>query len=191
MRLFIGIPLDSSVVMELAALADQLKAPNDGLRWSAEAGWHITLQFLGKATPEQYGCVTSALRRVRHTPFNIELDSPGFFERAGVFFAGVRVSPELTELQEGVVKATGPCGFVPEDRPYHPHVTLAREKGGLWAMRQLESRVPADVRFSSFRVTEFLLYESVPGPEGSRYEVRERYELATVEQVVNSGGDAL
>ncbi len=43
MRLFIGIPLAAEVVKELAALTARLKSPQDGLRWSAEAGWHITL----------------------------------------------------------------------------------------------------------------------------------------------------
>ena len=45
MRLFIGIPLSAAVVRELAALTAGLKSADDGLRWSAEAGWHITLQF--------------------------------------------------------------------------------------------------------------------------------------------------
>lgn len=181
MRLFIGIPLHPSVVGELAALTDRLKSPNDGLRWSAAAGWHITLQFLGQTTPEQFGCVTTALRQIRHAPFEVRLDPPGCFDRAGVFFAGVRLSPHLTDLQERVLAATRPCGFVPEDRPYHPHITLAREKGGHGALRKLKGRIPAEVQFSSFRAKQFLLYQSFPGPGGSRYEVRDRFELAAID----------
>ena len=177
MRLFIGIPLDATVVAELADLAEQLKAPGDGLRWSAPVGWHITLQFLGATKPEQYACVVAGLRRIRHAPFAIQLDPPGFFDRAGVFFAGVQISPDLIALQQKVIAATTPCGFVPEDRPYHPHITLARKKGQSSALRQLKSRVPAEVRFSAFTAREFLLYESFPGPAGSRYEVRERLAL--------------
>lgn len=180
MRLFIGIPLDPSAAGELAVLTGRLKSTNDGLRWSAEAGWHITLQFLGRTTAEQYGCVTAVLRQIRHAAFEVQLDPPGFFDRAGVFFVGVRLSPPLTTLQAQVVAATTPCGFIPEDRPYHPHITLAREKGGHRALRTLKSRIPAEVRFSSFRAREFLLYESLPGPGGSRYDVRERFDLAAV-----------
>src|SRR3954454_17940938 len=102
MRLFIGIPLPAGVLSELAALTARLKSPDDGLRWSAEAGWHITLQFLGQTSPEQYACVTAGLRRIIHAHFEIQIEPPGFFDRAGVFFAGVRVSPELTRLQEHV-----------------------------------------------------------------------------------------
>lgn len=180
MRLFIGIPLDPAVVGELAALAERLKSPADGLRWSATAGWHITLQFLGQTSAEQYGCVTAALRCIQHAPFEVRLDPPGFFDRAGVFFAGVRLSPELTSLQEEVVAATAPCGFVPEDRPYHPHITLAREKGDHHPLRKLKSRIPAEIRFSSFAAAEILLFQSFPGPGGSRYEVRERFNLTPI-----------
>jgi RNA 2',3'-cyclic 3'-phosphodiesterase len=175
MRLFIGIPLDAAVVEELAALTERLKSLSDGLRWSAAAGWHITLQFLGKTSVEQYECVTSGLSRIKQTPFEIQLEPPGFFDRAGVFFAGVRPSSDLTGLQQKVVATTKPCGFIPEDRPYHPHITLARDKSGSQSLRRLKPRVPGPVRFSHFVAREFLLYESFPGPGGSRYEVRERF----------------
>ena len=180
MRLFIGIPLPAGVIAELGALTARLKLPNDGLRWPAEAGWHITLQFLGQTSPEQYACVTAGLRRISHAPFEIQLEPPGFFDRAGVFFAGVRVSPQLIRLQEHVVATTKPCGFVPEDRPYHPHITLAREKGGRQSLRKLKSRISGDAHFSAFTANEFLIYESFPGPAGSRYEVRERFAMALV-----------
>jgi len=178
MRLFIGIPLAPDVIAHLAALTGRLKSPDDGLRWSSEAGWHITLQFLGSTTAQQYACVIAALSQIRYAPFEIHLEPPGFFDRAGVFFAGVQLSPELTGLQERVVAATKPCGFVPEDRPYHPHITLAREKAGRQALRQLKARRQGETQFSGFVAREFLLYESFPGPRGSRYEVREHYGLA-------------
>jgi 2'-5' RNA ligase len=177
MRLFIGIPLDSAVMQELIALTEQLKSPADGLRWSASAGWHITLQFLGQTAPDQYACVTAGLRRIRHAQFEIQLEPPGFFDRTGIFFAGVQLSPDLTALQRQVVAETKPCGFVPEDRLYHPHITLARDKDGRQGLRKLKNRIPADVRFASFVAKEFLLYQSFPGTGGSRYEVRERFSL--------------
>ena len=177
MRLFIGIPLSPAVVAELAALTARLKSPDDGLRWPAEAGWHITLQFLGSTTPQQLACVMAGLSQIRHAPFEIQLEPPGFFDRAGVFFAGVRLSSQLTGLQQRVLAATTPCGFFPEERPYHPHITLARDKGGRQGLRKLKGRLASVAEFSSFEAGEFLLYESFPGPGGSRYEVRERFGL--------------
>ena len=182
MRLFVGIPLGESVARELSKLTEQLKGSLGGLnrnelKWSAEAGWHITLQFLGKTTEPQYVCVVSGLRRIVTPPFSIQLDPPGFFQRVGVFFAAVRVSEELLGLQQRVTAATGPCGFESEERPYHPHITLARSKGGRGGLRELQARLPEGMEFSGFVPREFLLYESFPGPGGSRYEVRERFPL--------------
>jgi 2'-5' RNA ligase len=178
MRLFVGIPLAPGVVHEVAALTERLKSSSDGLGWSAPAGWHITLQFLGSTSTDQYGCVVRALGRIRHAPFEIQLEAPGFFDNAGVFFAGVRLSSALTRLQQLVTGATEPCGFPPEERSYHPHITLARAKGGRGPLKALKSRVTKTKEFSGFTASEFLLYESFPGPGGSRYEVRERFELA-------------
>jgi 2'-5' RNA ligase len=177
MRLFIGIPLAAGPVEELAALTEKLKSPSDGLRWSAPAGWHITLQFLGKTSTEQYGCLVPALRQIPFSTFAIQLEPPGFFERAGVFFAGVALSAELIRLQELVVAATVPCGFVAEDRPYHPHITLARTKANRSALTALKGRIGRVKPFSGFMAREFLLYESFPGPGGSRYEIREQFVL--------------
>lgn len=178
MRLFIGIPLAPEVVRELAAISARLRKPDDGLRWSAPETWHITLQFLGSTTPEQYSCVNSGLRDVRCTPFPIHLEGLAFFDRSGVFFTDVPPTPELVKLQKMITTVTQSCGFEPETRPYHPHITLARNKGRTDGIRKLKTRVGAPPQFSSFLAREFLLYESFLGPGGSRYEVRDRFPLA-------------
>jgi 2'-5' RNA ligase len=91
----------------------------------------------------------------------------------------VTVSEEMERLQKQVLAATARCGFVAEDRPFHPHVTLARAKGDnrMKALRRLKQRVEADARFPGFEASEFLLYEAFLGPGGSRYEVRARFSL--------------
>jgi 2'-5' RNA ligase len=177
MRLFIGIPLAAETVAALTAFVDSLRAPNDGLRWSAAAGWHITLQFLGSATASQCECVKARLADVRQQPFAIQLESPGFFDRAGVFFVGVAVSPDLAALQARVTEATKPCGFVAEERPYHPHITLARSKSGRAPLTRLKSHLGHVPAFAPFVASQFLLYESFPDPGGSRYEVQSRFPL--------------
>jgi RNA 2',3'-cyclic 3'-phosphodiesterase len=178
MRLFVGIPLTAAVIEELSAISMRLQAQADGLRWSAPESWHITLQFLGD-TP-QYECIVSRLRDLRSSAVPIQLEGLGFFDRAGVFFAGVNLTPELQALQQRVTVATGLCGFIPETRPYHPHITLARSKGkgGRW-LRELKSKIHRDPDFSGFVADGFVLYESVPGPGGSRYEIRDRFTLGS------------
>jgi 2'-5' RNA ligase len=95
-----------------------------------------------------------------------------------VFFAGVPLSPGLVALQKKVTAATSQCGFKPEDRPYHPHITLARNRGRENGVRVLKPRVGPAPEFAGFTASEFLLYESFPDSQGSRYEVRARFGLA-------------
>jgi RNA 2',3'-cyclic 3'-phosphodiesterase len=179
MRLFVGIPLAAAVIEELSAVSMRLQTSEDGLRWSVPESWHITLQFLGN-TPE-YECIVARLKQLRSPRLRVQLDGLGFFERAGVFFAGVSLTPELAALQQRVTAATELCGFVPETRPYHPHITLARSKSkGVTALRALKSRIHREPKFSGFGAEDFVLYESVPGAKGSHYHVRERFPLSPV-----------
>ncbi len=179
MRLFVAIPLAQEVIDALERFARSLRSEGDGLRWSSPESWHITLQFLGETSDEKYNGVLGLLRNVRAPKVPVQLNETGFFDRAGVFFAGVNVSAEMVGLEKQVLAATKQCGFVAEDRPFHPHVTLARAKGDnrMNALRRLKRRVKENVGFPAFTATEFLLYEAFLGPGGSRYEVREHFPL--------------
>ncbi len=177
MRLFIGVPLAEAVTSELAAVCARLRSGSGGLRWSAPESWHITLQFLGNATGEQYTCLVPQLRAVHSVPVAIQLGELGFFDRAGIFFAGVELAPQLIVLQQRVTQASGQCGFDAEDRSFHPHITLARGKDNDKGreLKGLERRLTFQPEFPRFIAHEFLLYESHLGPAGSSYEIRETF----------------
>ena len=179
MRLFIGVPLAPAVTEQLAGLRQRLERPGDGLRWSCAESWHITLQFLGNATEPQHARLLEDLKKVTASGVPIHLEGLGFFDRAGVFLVEVAVTPQLGRLQRKVTEVTSQCGFVPEERPFHPHITLARRKGPPGGIRELKRRLesagPLTARFPAFTAHEFLLYESFLGPAGSRYEVRARF----------------
>lgn len=181
MRLFIGIALSSAATAVLTEMRERFAASGPDLRWSAPEGWHVTLQFLGSADEQQAECVKRRLREIRAQRVPVKIAGLDFFERAGVFFAGITLTPELLALQQEIAAAMRSCGFAPESRPYHPHITLARSKGrgGSRALLPLKkavekSRATLDAAYTA---DEFLLYESLPRPEGSRYEVRARFPL--------------
>jgi 2'-5' RNA ligase len=179
MRLFVGIALADAVVGELKSLVARLRSSGSALRWTEPDSWHITLQFLGNTTPEQYACLMEQLGKVRSALVPVQLGALGCFDRAGVFFADVAVSPGLAALGRSVLAATARCGFAAETRPFHPHITLARAKGQGRApeLRTLASAARSQPAFSRFTAREFLLYESHLGAEGARYEVRGRFPL--------------
>lgn len=179
MRLFIGIPLTPSAIRELSAIVAPLRSSSNTLRWSAPESWHVTLQFLGSTTPEQYLCLVSHLSELNCQPVPIQLDSLDIFDRAGVFYAGIAITPPLLALQKRVTQATSYCGFTPEDRPYHPHIKLARGKGnqGRQELRKLTVPTLTHQPRSRSLADKFVLYESLLSPTGSRYEIRERFSL--------------
>jgi 2'-5' RNA ligase len=180
MRLFVAIPMAAAVLDELSAVSARLRSSADGLRWTEPASWHITLQFLGNASGEQYQCLVARLGAVRFPPVPIRMEGLGCFDRAGIFYAGVGLTPALATLQQRITAATSLCGFVPEARPYRPHITLARGKGHGRGqeLRALEAKVRRQPSFTPFIAGEFLLYESHLSPAGSRYEVRNRFSLS-------------
>ena len=180
MRLFIAIPLASEAVAALERLAHTLQSANDSLRWTSSATWHITLQFLGETSLETYACLAQRLRAIQSPPVPVWLHGTGCFDRAGVFFAAVNVSPELRRLEQLVLAATATCGITAEARPYHPHVTLARAQGRdrHHALRKLKNHANSDIQFPAFTAKEFLLFESFLGPSGARHEIRDRFPLA-------------
>jgi 2'-5' RNA ligase len=216
MRLFVGIPLADAVAREVGAVVERLRSGEsagrcDGLRWTELESWHITLQFLGNATEEQLECLKARLGKVRSEPVPVELGDLGCFERAGVFFADVMVTPELNALERSVVAATGQCGFVAETRTFHPHITLARmagtkgprdqgnkntgsharaekmSRGG--TLRDLLIRAGRQPAFTRFTAREFVLYESHLGPGGARYEAQMRVELGDGRDPMAGGND--
>jgi len=183
MRLFVAIPLAAAVVRELSALTNQLKSAQDGLRWSEPESWHITLQFLGNTTADQYSCLIARLAGLSSPPVHIHLEDLGVFDHAAIFHAGVRLTPSLVDLQQRVVAATSLCGFMPEARPYRPHITLARGRrdSASHSLHRLRAKIAHQPAFSSFTAREFLLYQSHLGLGGSRYEILQRFALASYE----------
>jgi len=183
MRLFVGIPLADAVVCELASVVERLRNKpahaSDALRWTEPESWHITLQFLGNATAEQLECLKARLGEVRTEAAPVQLGQLACFDRAGVLFADVAVTPQLAALQHRVVTATARCGFVAEERPFHPHITLARVKGqGRGTdLRKMVQTAGAQPPFTQFPAQEFVLYESQTDPAGAKYEVRQRFPL--------------
>jgi 2'-5' RNA ligase len=179
MRLFVGIPLHPAVIDELTKITNRLRAKEDNLRWTAPESWHITLQFLGTTTPQQYVCLIERLSELHAPPIPIYFDTLGLFDRAGIFFAGIEPSPALLTLHQRITAATSPCGFTPETRPYHPHITLARTKSreGTQTLRNLKTRIPQNPKLPPFTAEAFVLYESFTGPTGSRYAINERFPL--------------
>ncbi len=132
-RSFIAVELPQAVKEGLATLQKELKlAGHTAVKWVAPEGIHLTLKFLGNVSTTKISGIVGALERVaaEFSAFRLEISGLGAFpnlKRPRVLWVGVGGQTEkLISLQQLIDKALIPQGFSPEQRPFSPHLTLAR-----------------------------------------------------------------
>ena len=135
-RLFVALPLPEPIKQQLGSSAAKLKLAASFRKWTHPADLHITLKFLGGVDPALDGSIDAALGKIAARGYPFELRLAGF----GTF--GLKASPrvlwasvdgnlkQLNVLQADVESEISPLGFPAENRPYAPHVTIARQYSG-------------------------------------------------------------
>ena len=168
-RLFVAVWPPDEVLDRLAALP---RPEVDGLRWTDQQQWHVTLRFLGSV--DDVEPVTAALAGVASDasgPVRAVLGPA--VDRFGQRILHVPVAG-LDDIAAAVVRSTAQLGKRPDDRPFHGHVTLARvSRDAKVDLRRLTgAAISAD-----WEVSSVCLVESRLSPKGARYEVLERFHL--------------
>ena len=120
-------------------------------RWVHMGDYHITLAFLGAVEKQRLADVVelvgNAVKEAESFPLRIEgLDLFGNQTAPRIFWAAVNEDERLFRLQKIIHHACLEAGFTLEDRPYHPHITLARK----WAADEAFERELL-VRHNPFR----------------------------------------
>ena len=167
MRLFTGIELPATEVAGLEALLAELR-PLAPLRWSTAANLHITTKFIGEWPESRLEELKSALAAIPAPPtIAIGLDGFGWFpnpHQPRIFWVSVKAPPQLAGLATAIETHLAALGIVKEDRPYRPHLTLARidRPADLAPVRRAVAALPA-TGFGSFQAAAFHLYLSESG----------------------------
>lgn len=154
-RVFFAIWPDAAAAEKLRALSLEV-AEETGGRPTPPDNIHLTLEFLGEVAAERIDELGTIGGKVDARAFKLSLGQLGAFRRAGIAWLGsLQAPPELIDLQGRLNRALRAAGFALEDRPYSPHVTLARRTDKPPRKRAIE---PVE-----WRVTEFALVRSEPG----------------------------
>lgn len=126
-RLFVAIELPEPVRDALWAGVRHLEAGWTRGRLLPRESYHITLAFLGEQPEERLDDLIAVLDGCRCLPFRATVGGLGFFDQpgGGVLWREVR-SPALYDLQGRLARGLVGAGFVLPDRPFQPHITLAR-----------------------------------------------------------------
>jgi 2'-5' RNA ligase len=102
------------------------------VKWVDPGNIHLTLKFLGDIYADNVEKINTALEEAVKgtTTFNIEVRGLGVFpnmNRIQVIWVGLYGELEkLGRLQKRIETSLESLGFPPENRPFTPHLTLAR-----------------------------------------------------------------
>ena len=137
LRLFIAVDTPAAVKREMALLVDDMARGTRGVRWEAAGKLHCTLRFLGSVERSRLGSIEQQveLGTAGIPPLSLTYAGIGLFPdgiRPRIIWIGIREKGgDLALLQERVSRKLRSLGFIPEERPFQPHVTLGRVEGGI------------------------------------------------------------
>lgn len=183
MRLFVALEIPEAVRHALADLMTKLRATAPGARWVRAEGMHLTLKFIGHVPQEKLEPIREALGAIRlEAPVAIFFRGLGFFpseRRPRVFWAGMEATANLVELAAGLEARLEPLGIAREQRPFKPHLTLARFPEPRPAPKLLDAvRSLPSTEFGEMRTSELHLFESRLKPTGAEYTVLAAFRFA-------------
>jgi len=130
MRVFYGIGLPRPVREALAEAAARVEKKTDG-RFVMPPSYHCTLAFVGLVEADRRPILERILQAVaEQTPAcNLTLTAPGIFGKPGraVLWHGLAGAEPLASASEALLRALRAANLPCDDKPFRPHITLARE----------------------------------------------------------------
>jgi len=189
-RLFVAVPLPAEAMRAVAALVEGVRAADGAalvgptgaagrghdVRWVRLDGLHVTLRFLGPTVDPGHEVVGRAVEVVAAsaTPFDIRLAGAGAFpdpSRPRALWLGIAEgATELATLAGSLNSALVDLGWSPDDRPFRPHLTVARSDGVRAGPRIARALIAASAGLSiEWQARSVVLFESLTGGGPARY----------------------
>jgi 2'-5' RNA ligase len=194
MRIFVALDLDRPIREQIQKFVEEVRSFAPDARWISGESLHVTLKFIGEQPDATVSQIEASLRSVRAEPFPVSFCGSGFFptqRAARVFWIGIQATDALGRLAKTVDESLARIGIPKEDRPFTPHLTLARTRGGSGApgrrkddrtnrqfakLQEFLTTHPAP-EFGTMTAREFFLYRSQLSSKGSQYTKVARFEL--------------
>lgn len=176
LRTFLAIELPEPVKEALGGLSRRVRAPGDGASWVRTDNIHLTLRFLGDVDAGQRERLILFLANAYATTasFPVHVQGIGAFpnmRRPSVVWVGVTPSDgPLSLVQLATENAARTIGLSPENKAFHPHLTLARirePRGAEPLVARLETERGFDA--GEFTVRGVSLFSSQLTPKGAVY----------------------
>jgi len=184
-RLFVAAEVPDDVRERLAECQKRLQELPLPLRFTRPEGIHLTFFFLGDTPEARVAAIADAVAPVAAAtaPFPLEAHGVHTFPAHGrprVLVFGLRGDlGAAARLKSGLDEALGSLGFTPDDRPFRPHLTLARAREGRAGDWKTPLAREAEADGGAFDVRCLVLFESRLGPGGSQYRAVQEFPFGT------------
>ena len=187
MRLFIAIDIDETIKKALGDLQKRIKKELDleksDLKWVNPDNMHLTLKFIGEVNDKDVKtiCELTAFAAKRHTKFDLDIETIGFFGRKTptVLWVGSGCGDnEIKALQSDLEKTLSQNFCPKEKRDYQSHLTMCRiknSKAGVKLARICEQY--KNIRIGTVSVEMIKVYQSQLTGKGPVYTVVADYKL--------------
>jgi 2'-5' RNA ligase len=134
-RAFLAIDPPEEILREIGRIQGRLQRLIGGeLRWVRPEAIHLTLKFFGDISENAVADIAAVVEPAAAgaAPFILSIDGVGVFpdqRRPRILWLGMDGDvPRLLVFQKELERALGMVGFPEEERPFTPHLTLARIK---------------------------------------------------------------
>ena len=186
MRLFAALAISTDVRKSLESLIRELREADPNPKWVNPDNLHVTLKFIGEVVPEKVMEIGDALASVRVQQQVIaEFRGIGFFpdpRRASVAWVGIQPADVLSALAVEVNRVLVLAGIPREEKPFVPHLTIARFKEArLSTVLRAEIEKRKSREFGTLATSEFHLIESKHKSAGAEYTTLRSFRLAPEE----------
>lgn len=185
-RVFCAVALPDALkelVSQHIALLRQA-IPDVRASWDRPEKLHITLKFLGDIERSRVPSLSHAAESAAQTvkPFELSIEGAGAFPTHGpprVLWLGIcDSSGGLAHLHKQLEEECARENFKREQRPFHPHLTIARLRSPGGARRLAALHQETGFNPQTFNVRELLVIRSELGPSGSRYTEISKHKLS-------------
>jgi 2'-5' RNA ligase len=184
-RVFCAIDLPRDLRERLMTHSKRVRdaAADARASWSRVDNIHLTVKFLGDIPlPQVERLSEAAARSVRDlAPFTIVVEQAGAFPKHGqprVLWIGINdFSGKLGELHARLEDEAAKAGFAKDDRPFHPHLSIARLRQPQHARTLAAPHQQLEFEPAEIAVSELLVIRSELRREGPTYTVISRHAL--------------
>jgi len=184
-RIFAAIELSTGIRDRIQQHIQQLRTavPECQPSWSRVENMHLTVKFFGDVEQSKVARIADAAARAvkNFSPFPIQITGSGAFPKQSqprVLWIGVEdPSGLLSQLQKQFEVDCEEEGFQREERPFKPHLTIARirKPEGSRKLGEVSSQVGFEA--VNLLVDELIVFRSELSSQGPKYTAMSRHKF--------------